>query len=179
MLVDMPTLWTIVLDFVAWFVIHVGVSYVVSRPRADSFDPNGWLYRERHWEREGRTYEKLFGVKRWKRLLPDGAALFKGGFRKKRLQTADSEYFSLFVRESCRAELTHWVVFAFGPLFFIWNPWYVGIVMIVYATVVNMPCIVTQRYNRIRLTRLLGRRAVSRPAFAAAVEPSGEVGQQA
>lgn len=173
MLVDMPTLWTILLDFVAWFVIHVGVSYVLARPTADSFEPDSWLYRRRRWERKGRTYEKLFGVKRWKRVLPDGAALFKSGFRKKRLQTADDAYFRLFVRETCRAELTHWIVFAFGPLFFMWNPWYVGIFMVVYATVVNMPCIITQRYNRIRLRHLLGRRPVSPEALPSTPEASG------
>jgi glycosyl-4,4'-diaponeurosporenoate acyltransferase len=42
----------------------------------------------------------------------------------------------------------------FSLVFFIWNPWWVGIVMIVYAILVNVPCIIIQRYNRIRLKRV-------------------------
>jgi glycosyl-4,4'-diaponeurosporenoate acyltransferase len=86
--------------------------------------------------------------------LPDGAALFKEGFEKKRLKETNMEYLNWFMRETCRAELTHWIVFLFGPLFFIWNLWWVGIVMILYASLANMPCIITQRYNRIRLRRI-------------------------
>ena len=154
MLVHLPTIVTIGIDIVAWFVIHMGVSYIMTRQPLTLFNGNSWLYRKRDWERNGKFYEKFFRLKSWKRRLPDGAAIFKNGFEKKHLKESNKVYLDSFLQETCRAELTHWIVFLFGPLFLIWNLWWVGIVMISYATVVNIPCIITQRYNRIRLQRI-------------------------
>jgi glycosyl-4,4'-diaponeurosporenoate acyltransferase len=108
----------------------------------------------RDWERNGVIYEKLFRLQSWKKKLPDGAAIFKDGFEKKCLKETNQDYLNSFMKETCRAEITHWIVFLFGLLFFIWNLWWVGIVMILYAALANMPCIITQRYNRIRLRRI-------------------------
>ena len=154
MIFHLPGLWTIIIDFIVWFVIHVGVSVSVARMDTDSFNPESWLYKERSWERDGRTYQAFLKIKAWKELLPDGAAVFKSGFRKKRLSSSDVVYTRKFAIETCRAELTHWVIFACSAIFFIWNDWWIGMIMIAYGFVVNMPCIVTQRYNRIRLRRV-------------------------
>ena len=155
MLFHLPTIVTIGIDIAAWFVIHMGVSYLMTRQPLTSFNVNSWLYRKRQWERNGKFYEKFFRLKSWKRRLPDGAAIFKHGFEKKRLKETSNDYLDSFLRDTCRAELTHWIIFLFGPLFLIWNLLWVGIVMILYATVVNMPCVITQRYNRIRLQRIV------------------------
>ena len=93
-------------------------------------------------------------IKTWKKLLPDGAAVSKSGFRKKHLRSLDVIYIRRFTLETCRVELTHWVIFVSSIVFFIWNAWWTRIIMIVYAFVVNVPCIVTQRYNRIRFRRI-------------------------
>ena len=154
MLVHLPTAITITIDVIAWLIIHMGVSYIMSRQPLSSFNSDSWLYTKRVWEKNGRFYERLFRLKSWKRKLPDGAAIFKNGFKKKRLKGTEKGYLDTFIRETCRAELTHWIVFLFGPLFLIWNLWWVGIVMIVYATMANIPCVITQRYNRIRLQRI-------------------------
>ncbi len=42
------------------------------------FDPQGWLYRTRRWERGGQVYDRVFLIRAWKRLLPDGSALPAG-----------------------------------------------------------------------------------------------------
>ena len=154
MLIHLPTAITIIIDFAAWFVIHISVSYIMARQPLSSFNPDACLYRKRGWERNGRIYERIFRLKSWKKVLPDGAAMFKNGFEKKHLKEKSREYFTSFVGETCRAELTHWIVLLFGPLFFMWNIWWVGIVMILYASVANLPCIITQRYNRIRLQKI-------------------------
>ena len=154
MLVHLPTAITILIDVAAWFVIHMGVSYIMTRQPLTSFNTSSWLYRKRNWERNGKFYEKFFRLKSWKRKLPDGAAIFKNGFEKKHLKETNKDYLYSFIRETCRAELTHWIVFLFGPVFLIWNLWWVGIVMILYATMANIPCVITQRYNRIRLQRI-------------------------
>ncbi len=146
----------VVIDFGVWLAIHVGASLYVSKMRIGSFDPKSWLYRERGWEKAGNTYQVLFRVRRWKELLPDGAAVSKSGFRKKRLRSSDRAYIRTFISETCRAELTHWLIFVFAPVFFLWNDWWVGTIMIAYGIAANAPCIIAQRYNRIRLARVHG-----------------------
>jgi glycosyl-4,4'-diaponeurosporenoate acyltransferase len=155
MIFHLSTLVTILIDIAAWFLIHMGVSFIMSRRKQDEFDPLSWLYLKRDWEKEGRIYVTIFRVKSWKKFLPDGAALFKGGFQKKRLRETNHSYLIAFIKETCRAELTHWIVLLCGFLFFIWNIWWVGIIMIIYAVAANLPCIITQRFNRIRMQRLL------------------------
>ncbi len=154
LVVELPVAWTILLNAGAWLVIHLGVSYFSSRLPLAWFDPRRWLFRTRRWERGGRFYERVFLIRAWKRALPDGAALFRTGFRKCHLASRSPEYCRTFVRETCRAELCHWLVFALVPLFFLWNPSYVAWPMVPYAIAVNVPCIVAQRYNRPRLAEL-------------------------
>ena len=113
-----------------------------------------WLFKEFRWEKNGKLYESVFKIKKWKELLPDGSAIFKKGFRKKRIVTRDEKYFRQFKLELCRAEAVHWVVILFSPVFFIWNYWWVGYIMILYAVIANFPCIIAQRYNRIRFNKM-------------------------
>ena len=88
---------------------------------------------------------------------PNGAALFKKGFRKKRMTSLNKEYLDRFILEVCRAELAHWVVILSSPVFFICNYWWAGFIMIAYAFAANLPCILAQRYNRIRFRMILRR----------------------
>jgi glycosyl-4,4'-diaponeurosporenoate acyltransferase len=125
------------------------------------FKPERWLHKPRAWERGGRFYEKVLFIKRWKNRLPDGAALYKQGFRKATLQTRTSAYLDRFYGETCRAETAHWCMCCCGPLFFLWNPPWAGVFMIFFGLVTNLPCILAQRYNRLRLARMLGRRTTT------------------
>jgi len=155
-LIYLPTLWTIVIDFVAWFIIHVVVVAIMIRIPAKHFNPNHWLYRGKRWEREGKTYEDVFKIKRWKQHLPDGARVLGHlGFQKKKLNGSSPEYFEAFLMETCRAELTHWIIILFAPFFFLWNRPGVGLFMIFYGLFENVPFILAQRYNRFRFRRLL------------------------
>jgi glycosyl-4,4'-diaponeurosporenoate acyltransferase len=155
MIIHLSSPWMLALDFIAWLVINLSVAGVLSRLRLESFNSKTWLIRERSWEEGSRLYERFFLIKKWKGWLPDGAEVSRKAFKKKHLQTADSAYLTVFILETCRAEILHWIIFVFGFIFFIWNPWYVGIIMIIYAAITNLPCILTQRYNRIKLKRLL------------------------
>jgi glycosyl-4,4'-diaponeurosporenoate acyltransferase len=155
MIIHLSSLWMLLIDFMAWLVINLSVAGVLSRLQPNSFHPKSWLFKERSGEKGSRLYEHLFKIKKWKGWLPDGAEVSRKAFKKKHLQTADSTYIRIFILETCRAEILHWIIFLFGFIFFIWNPWYVGIIMIIYAAFTNLPCVITQRYNRIRLERLL------------------------
>jgi glycosyl-4,4'-diaponeurosporenoate acyltransferase len=149
-------------NVLGWPTIHLAVSAWIHRWPVERFDPRAPLYRARRWEADGRIYDALFRVRSWKGMLPDGAALFRGGFRKSKLLRRDRTYIERFIRETCRGELVHWVTLAFAPLFILWNPAWAIAVMTAYGIIANVPCIVTQRYNRLRLDRA-GRSASRRP----------------
>jgi glycosyl-4,4'-diaponeurosporenoate acyltransferase len=120
--------------------------------------PGAPLFRLRPWEDEGRVYDRLFAVRRWKGLLPDGGAAWKQkGYQKKKLTDLSQENLERFIVESARAELTHmlailpfWVFGFFAPPNVVW-------IMLAYALAVNLPCMIAQRYNRPRVRALLKR----------------------
>lgn len=157
MIVTLPVIWLIVVNILAWLIIHIGIAWLGTQLPENYFDPNRWPYFSQKWESNGVVYESFFAIRIWKDLLPDGAAMFKGGFRKKNLLGWDPEYLERFEKETCRGEAVHWIVFAFSLLFFLWNPWWVGIIMVLYGIIANIPCIVAQRYNRIKLARIRNR----------------------
>ena len=155
-LIHLSTFWTIVVDFIAWFIVHIGVVAIMVRIPARYFNPNQWLYRSRNWERGGNVYQEFFRIKKWKHHLPDAApVLGRFGFQKKRLDEKNPEYFEAFLKETCRAELNHWILILFAPFFFLWNRPVVGLFMIFYALLENLPFIIAQRYNRYRFRGLL------------------------
>lgn len=151
MLVQLPVPWLVAVDILAWLLIHLGVAWLGTELPDRLFKPNAWLFRPRAWERGGGVYQRLFRVRSWKASLPDGAALFRKGFPKARLAGRDPAYLQRFIRETCRGEAVHWAVLAASLLFFLWNPWWVGLIMVAYAALANLPCIITQRYNRFRI----------------------------
>jgi glycosyl-4,4'-diaponeurosporenoate acyltransferase len=148
---------TLILDVGAWFVIHMTVGLLGLKIPLRLIRPDLWLYRARKWESNGKFYQKVFKIQKWKHLLPDGGNWFKNGFPKRKLLSSDHTYLMQFTRETCRGELTHWLAVFPALLFFLWNDWWVSLIMIGYALAVNLPCIITQRYNRIRFSRLLAK----------------------
>jgi len=163
--IDLPIGWTIVLDSIAWAVIQPMIAYLCVRLPTSALDARQWLFRTRKWERGGAIYERLFLVKRWKSLLPSGGTVFQGGFSMKHIISRRKEYLERWVRETCRAELTHLIALISSGMFFLWNPPVLGFLMVFYAVVANMPCIVVQRYNRPHIIRILCKK-----------EPSAETG---
>ena len=94
---------------------------------------------------------------RWKDRLPEAGAFFAGGFSKRSFAGPDRAYLRRYLAETCRAEASHWISAAMSLTFFLWNPWYVGVLMIVYGLATNLPFIIVQRYNRPRIAALSGR----------------------
>ncbi len=148
--------WIIFLDIIVWLVIHLGVSYACSKIPVNKFNPSNRLYRIKKFEKNGKFYASFFKIKKWKHLLPDGAKLYKGGFPKKSLEEYSKTYLNIFTLETCRGELTHWLQILPSGIFFLWNVWWVGVIMIMYALCANIPCILVQRYNRARILRITG-----------------------
>ena len=150
----LPTPITVLLCFAMWFVINLGVALICLKIPDDSLSPERFLFRTRRWENGGRLYRAL-GVHHWKKLLPDGASIVKGGYRKKSLTDYSLENMNRFAMESCRAELTHLLaIFPFWIFGFIGPP-SILLYMFIYALIFNLPCIIAQRYNRPRITALV------------------------
>ncbi len=155
----------------AWLAIHLGVAWLGTQAPARWFCPDAWPFRIRSWEQDGHLYERGMRVKLWKDWIPDGAALFAGGFPKADLGAAAPERLARFLRETCRGEAVHWVAGLAAFLFFAWNPPWAGWLMVAYGAAANLPCIIVQRYNRPRLARLLAAR-VARPSGGRRLAPS-------
>jgi glycosyl-4,4'-diaponeurosporenoate acyltransferase len=151
-------------NLLGWPVIHLSIASAVLRLPPELFARDNWLTAPRRWEDDGRLYRDRFGIREWKSLLPD-AAPWLGGFSKKKLRERDSAYIAQFLRETRRAEVAHWCMLACLPIFFVWNPTWACWVMAAYGLAANLPCILTQRYNRFvfgRLTRARCRALVGR-----------------
>ena len=88
-------------------------------------------------------------------MLPDGAALRKNGFSKKHMAQTDPAYLKRFISETKRAELIH--LFSIIPLwvFGFWMKPIWVLYLLLFSTLINLPCILAQRYNRPRLEHLL------------------------
>jgi glycosyl-4,4'-diaponeurosporenoate acyltransferase len=123
-----------------------------------NFNLNSFLFKPRSWENSGLFYEKTFFIKKWKKLLPDGASLFKNGFKKKHLNNFSTEYLDKFVYESCRAEATHFPPIFLSFVFALYNNIGIVIFMFLFSIITNLPCIITQRYNRIRLLKIINKK---------------------
>jgi glycosyl-4,4'-diaponeurosporenoate acyltransferase len=149
--IELPVSWIIALNCIGWPVIQLGLAWLFTRMPAAWFRAPGTAGFE-PW-----VYARVFHVKRWKDRLPDAAAWFGGGFAKRSLADKDAGYLGRFMDETWRGELCHWCALAFVPLFFLWNPWWGDLVILAYALAANLPCILAQRHNRIRLRRVLAR----------------------
>lgn len=154
----LPSTWTILLCFIVWPVLQVGVALFCLNLPDRVYSPNSFFFRSHHFENDGRIYDKLFRVRRWKHLLPDGGMLWKKrGFKKKNLDSFSEKNLTRFLVESARGELTHWLAILPFWVFGFFAPseiiWY----MFLYSLLVNLPCIIAQRYNRPRVQRVLNR----------------------
>ena len=147
MIVELPALWVIALNVLGWLAIQTGMAWLFTKLPARFFKARAVPKSERNF------YRRVLFVKKWKRLLPDAARMFAGGFAKGTLNQRDAAYLRQFARETRRGELCHWAALAFAPLFFVWNPLWAGFVNLAYALLANAPCIIALRFNRARLGR--------------------------
>ncbi|GHC58118.1 hypothetical protein [Roseibacillus persicicus] len=154
MLVELPPLWIALLNIIGIPCTHLLLAWWSTALPSSLFSPNSFLYRTRAWERGGSLYEKVFQVRLWKDRLPDGASWF-AGFAKGSLKSRDPDYLRQFQVETCRGEFSHWVQTIVISLFVIWNPFPANLIIIGYALLANLPCIISQRHTRARLGKLL------------------------
>lgn len=145
----------ILICFILWGVIQYSVGKLIMKVPDKFLSPYSFLFKTRNWEDSGKIYNKIFLVKKWKHLLPDGAAAMKGGYRKKHLTDFSKNNLEIFLIESCRAELSHYIAILPFWVFGFFVPPIVVLYMFIYALAVNFPCIIVQRYNRPRIIKLI------------------------
>ncbi|WP_096154558.1 MULTISPECIES: glycosyl-4,4'-diaponeurosporenoate acyltransferase CrtO family protein [Bacillus] len=156
MIISLTPITGTALNIVSILSIHLIGSWVCLRIPKKWFLKNNNLFYHFQWEENTQLYSML-KIKRWKEYLPDGSKLFKHGFQKKRLKEKNEAYFYSFIMETKRAELTHFVTFFPLCFFFIWNPVEAYLAILLYGVLANLPCILVQRYNRMRFNKVLGR----------------------
>ncbi len=152
----LPDWLTVVSFFVLWPTIQVGAALFCLYLPSRFFNSNRGIYKTQKFEQNGKWYEKVFKIKKWKHLLPDGGAISKKrGYAKKTLKDFSQDNLNKFLQESCRAELSHWVPILLSWVFLLITTPFAAFVMFVYSLLVNLPCILAQRYNRPRIQQLL------------------------
>ncbi|WLR47403.1 glycosyl-4,4'-diaponeurosporenoate acyltransferase [Halobacillus litoralis] len=143
-----------VVNVVAWLCIHLGVSSLVSVVPDAFVNAFAGIYRVKRWESQDKVYERL-GVKKWKDRLPEARKWFRR--EKSAAHLRRSSQWERFEKQTNRSELSHWMQMLAAPFFFLFNPPWAGWIMVAYALLFNLPFIIVQRYNRVRLMRMKGR----------------------
>jgi glycosyl-4,4'-diaponeurosporenoate acyltransferase len=106
-LIELPIVITIILDSFLWLIFHLlGAKIATLIPNAYFEKPIPKDIKPKKFQMF--ILENIFFVKRFKKFLPDGGALFKGGFEKKHLKEKNITYYKAFLRETRRAEWTHY-----------------------------------------------------------------------
>jgi len=150
---DLHFMWVIALDAVGWFLVHFLVGQLITLISYKKINPNWFIFRKMPWENES-FFKNVFFIHLWKKYLPEGSYLYVGGYYLKKMESMnDINVIDRYLRESCKAEIVHLIVILFIPLFYLFNYWWGNIICTVVVLFVNIPCGISQRYNRIRLLR--------------------------
>lgn len=139
-----------------WVIVHFASGLMVHIIPDSFYAINNPLFSVKMGRYESYMYRHIFRVNFWKDKLGE-AGTFLGihPFSKKKLASDKVDYIERFILETCRGEFAHILPLLLYPLCLFWNPWPGNVIMALYALTANIPCIVVQRYNRIRLIKLL------------------------
>lgn len=153
MWLELPNLWIGLLNGLGIPIAHFGISWLFTRMPLGWFPPNAFP------ALPGETanmLDRIFRIKSWKSHLPDAGPWF-GGFAKRNLRSASTEFLTRFRAETCRSEAAHWAQLFVIASFILWTPWPWALIIVAYAILSNLPCILLQRQNRLRLNQILSR----------------------
>ena len=150
---------TIFLFFAIWGIVPLLLAYLCLLIPDRFFEPTRFFWRSHAFERGGSIYERVFHIRSWKHLLPDGGGVWKKrSYKKKSLTDYSEQNLKRFLIETSRGELVHWLGIVPFWVFGLFAPPVVIWIMLCYALIVNLPCIIAQRYNRPRVYALYQKR---------------------
>ncbi|WP_201715096.1 glycosyl-4,4'-diaponeurosporenoate acyltransferase CrtO family protein [Rossellomorea arthrocnemi] len=145
---------TLMLNIFGWISVHLSISFMTSTLSDNILLKSIVLFQPLKCESDGNLYT-LLKIKVWKNLLPDAGGWFRSGVKKNEIGLSSYIGRQTFLRELNRAEISHWLQMLPAPLFFILNSGTLSWTMFLYGIFFNLPLILVQRYNRIRLLSLI------------------------
>jgi len=101
-----------------------------------------------------RWYRRQLQIEIWKDRLPEAGG-FGGGVSKRHLATRQRSALERMYLETVRAELVHTGLLVVQWLPVLWLHSGFRVLPVAYAVLANLPFIAVQRYNRLRLSRLV------------------------
>ncbi|MGB5134218.1 MAG: hypothetical protein WBN89_03490 [Prochlorococcaceae cyanobacterium] len=104
-----------------------------------------------------RHFETRLAIRRWKPWIPDAGDALPGGVRKASLVRRDPRALRRLLLETRRAELVHWALWPVWLVTCLWLPPAGVLINLAFATLFNLPCLLLQRYTRLRLQLMLQR----------------------
>lgn len=134
-------------------VLHIAASFFINRLSYRRLASLRLFLSTKSWEHDGEIYNTVFRIRLWKDYVPSA-----GPFDKKDLKGDSAAYLSVFILETVRAEIAHIVCLALSWFVILSAKETVSWALPVFFTVINLPCILIQRYNRPRFERLLKKR---------------------
>ncbi len=159
MLDNLKPLNVIFINLILMILWHLIILFLCRILPDSFFNPNKFLYRKYNWEKNGNFYVKKLKIKKWKDKLPQYVA--KDGFSKRNLNSINpnDSYINTFIMETCRAEWNHFMCSMYAIISFAINTFSYALIFSVIPIVANLPFLIIQRYNRIRLSKLNTKKA--------------------
>ena len=126
---------------------------------AGRFIPKSWInpdsfpFKSYSFENKGKIYDKC-GVRKWQSKVLDMSKLFPKFIPQKKLEGDVESAMPLMIKETCIAELIHWLLII--PGFYCLSLWEGpgGVMIVILYELGNIPYIIIQRYNRPRFTAM-------------------------
>lgn len=140
---------------VGWLLWSLVVGALANRLPLALLARESWLTRSRPWGEGIGAYERRLGIRRWKAWMPDAGGVLPGGVTKAHLARRDRTSLERLLAETRRAELVHLALWPFWLVTALWLPPEGVLINLLFATLFNLPCLWLQRYNRLRLRRIL------------------------
>jgi glycosyl-4,4'-diaponeurosporenoate acyltransferase len=153
---SLSPLMTATSSALGWLLWSLLVGSLANRLPAAWLDREHWFMR-RPWRESRQGFENRLGIRRWKPWLPDAGNALPKGIAKASLVGRESIKLERLVLETRRAELVHLALWLFWTITPLWLAPAGVLINLAFATAFNLPCLWVQRYNRLRLKRLLGK----------------------
>lgn len=156
MLSDLTPGKVILINFFLMVAWHLTVLVTCMNLSTSFFNPKKRMYAVRKWEKNGSFYINVLKIKKWKDNLPQ--FISKKGFSKRSLKSLSQlskEYLEKFIVETCRAEWNHFMCSMYWVISICINSTFYALLFSLIPILANLPFLLIQRFNRIRLYRLV------------------------
>lgn len=151
----MQSLKFLLLNLGTWIFWFYFIGYVASILPEKFLKQDFFFTHILFFEENPNWFKRYLLINKWKDKMPELGGFFKKGFQKRSVANGEIAQLELFIKETRRAEIAHWLMTAGWILTTLFNPMWAVIFNIIFAHVVNFPCLIIQRYNRVRLIKVL------------------------